>query len=409
MLKADLSGVIVIIKMGLSKKQQEFVTLAETGSNIFLTGKAGSGKTFIVKQLMARLNELNKKVIAIAPTGIAANNIGGQTIHSLFSINPHGITSFDTCAFLRGEKRRMLKAINVIFIDEISMLRPDILDGINWTLLKNGCGSLKDKQIIFIGDLKQLPSPINDNTKSVLYQTYDGENFFNAKCYNELNVIDIELDEVLRQSNEEFINNLNIIREGGRSEYFKQFVSIEPKGIILAPHNATVAKYNKDGLDKLDTFPKTFEAIVHGNIKAEDFNLETFLTLKPGCKIMYLVNSTNGSLVNGTLGTYIQKQTEGELLDFIQVKGVDYKIDIVEFTKKEYVLNEQTNTLELTELGKIKQIPIKLAYALSIHKSQGLTFEEVTVDLTRPCFAQGQMYVALSRVTGPEGLRIIIK
>ncbi|NII81702.1 MULTISPECIES: ATP-dependent RecD-like DNA helicase [unclassified Pedobacter] len=389
--------------MSLSTKQSDFLGAVLAGQNVFLTGKAGTGKTFVVKKAIEELRILGKKVVALAPTGIAANNVGGQTIHSMFNLNPFGVTSFENCNFLKGEKRRMLDAIDVLLIDEISMLRPDILDGINWTLLKNGCAPLSTKQVIFIGDLKQLPSPLDDNTRSVLYQTYDGEEFFNAKIYPKLNVTNIELDEVLRQSNPDFIEALNIIREGGKAEYFRKFVGTEPKGVILAPHNATVQKYNKLGIDAVNGDLFEYHAEITGNLKADDFNLETVVRVKNGCKIMYLVNSKNNDLVNGTIGTFVSHAG----CQYIRVGEVDHALNEVEFTKKEYVLNDAKDALELKVIGTIKQYPIKLAYALSIHKSQGLTFSEVTVDLTRPCFQRGQMYVALSRVTTPEGLRII--
>lgn len=389
--------------MDLSTKQSEFLDAVIAGNNVFLTGKAGTGKTFVVKHAMEQLRKLKKKVVALAPTGVAANNVGGQTIHSMFSLNPFGVMNFEACNFLRGEKRRLMEAIDVILIDEISMLRPDILDGINWTLLKNGCEGLHTKQVIFIGDLKQLPSPINDNTRSVLYQTYDGEEFFNAKIYPKLNVINIELDEVLRQSNPDFIEALNIIREGGKAEYFRKFVGTEPKGVILAPHNSTVDKYNKLGIDAVNGELFTFTAHITGNLKADDFNLQTVVKVKNGCKVMYLANSSGGELVNGSIGTFVSHND----CHYIRIGEVDHALNKVEFTKKEYVLNDKKDALELQVIGTIEQYPIKLAYALSIHKSQGLTFDEVTVDLVRPCFQKGQMYVALSRVTGPEGLRII--
>lgn len=390
--------------MDFSKNQHLFIDHLLKGDNIFLTGKAGTGKTTIVRESIRQLKQKGRKVIAIAPTGVAANNIGGQTIHSMFSINPYGVASFQTGNFLKGEKRRMLDSVDTIFIDEISMLRPDVLDAINWTLLKNGCDGLHTKQIIFIGDLKQLPSPLDDNTRSVLYRTYDGEEFFQAKVYSKLNVINIELDEVLRQSNEDFIHALNIIREGGKSEYFRRFVGTDPKGIILAPHNTTVDSYNRAGLAAINQPTFTFTAKITGNVKADDFNLPTIVNVKNGAKIMYLVNSTNGELINGTLGIFITHKD----CHYIRVGEIDYAITPVQFSKKEYVLNDDKNELELRELGSIEQMPIKLAYALSIHKAQGLTFDEVTIDLSRPCFQKGQMYVALSRVRTPEGLRIII-
>ena len=390
--------------MELSEKQQDFLKLIEKGHNVFLTGKAGTGKTFVVKKAIEILELQGKRIVAVAPTGIAATNVNGQTIHSLFGIRPFGIIDFESCNFLRSEKRRLLKSVDVIFIDEISMLRPDILDAMNWTLLKNGCGGLNEKQIIFIGDLKQLPVVLKDNDRAILYKDYDGEDFTFAKIYPKLNVVKIELDEVLRQNDVEFIENLNVIREGGKSDYFKQFLSSEPKGIILAPHNSTVTGYNTEGLNKINSEEFIFKAKIEGNVKFDDFQLESIVKVKQGAKIMYLINSKDAPIVNGTIGTFI---THNKCY-YIRVNDIDYVLNPVEMPKVEYVLNEKTNTLILKEIGKITQMPIKLAYALSIHKSQGLTFDEVTVDLKLKCFVPGQLYVALSRVTSPEGLRIII-
>lgn len=395
--------------MKLTSKQKIFLDAALNGDNIFLSGKAGTGKSTVVLKAIQELQKQGKKVAAIAPTGIASTNIGGQTMHSLFALNPYGVLSYKECNFIKTEKRRVLGLIDVLFIDEVSMLRPDHLDALNWTLMKNRCGSLKDKQVVFVGDFKQLPPVLNENTRSVLMRTYEGDRFYDSKIYPELNVTTIELDEVVRQQDSEFINALNNIRDGKKDEYFRKFVGTKPNdGVILAPHNETVSKYNMEGLSKINSEPFIFKASVtvsqYGKkIKPEDFDLESEVTVKNGAKIMYLVNSKVAPLVNGTIGIFASY--EGN--HYIQVDGIDYKLEKVEFTKLEYVLNEKGDDFELKEIAKIEQYPIRLAYALSIHKSQGLSFNEVTIDLERPCFQKEQLYVAISRVRSPEGLRIL--
>lgn len=388
----------------LTKRQQDFLSAINEGKNIFLTGKAGTGKSYIVKEAIDRLRESGKKFAAVAPTGIAANNIDGQTIHSLFQLNPYGVASFEDCNFLKSEKRDVLRNIEVVFIDEVSMLRPDVLDGMHWTLKKNGIDGLDKKQIIFIGDMMQLPPIVDDNTRSVLYETYDGDTFDFSKIYQKIKPETIELDEVLRQTNQEFIDNLNIVREGGKSEYFKKFIHTETSGVILAPYNATVEMYNKAGLESQIGEQLIFEADLQGNAKANDFHLEKTIKVKNGCKIMYLVNSKDNPLRNGTIGTFVSHSG----CHYIRVNDTDFALQRIELSKKNYVYNKWKDKIELVNVGSITQYPFKLAYAISIHKAQGLTFDDVTIDFRRPPFQKGQSYVALSRVRTPEGLRIIM-
>lgn len=392
--------------MQYSEKQSLFLDAIKRGHNIFLTGKAGTGKSFVVKQAMEILKKEKTKFIALAPTGIAAYNINGQTLHSMFGLSVNGMLDYKGCSFLRAKKRKVLQQAKVVFIDEISMLRPDVLDAVNWTLIKNGFKKgLAGKQVIFVGDMKQLPPPIDDNMKSMLLSKYNNYTFNHSEIYNKLSVEEIELDFVHRQSDPEFIENLNIVRDGGKSEYFKQFVSETPRGVVLAPHNSTVKKYNVEGLNAINSKKYKYEASISGKANAYDFNLEKTIEVKDGAKIMYLVNSVGNPLHNGTIGIF--EMVNGE--PFINVDGTRWILEQQEFTKKEYVFDEGLNELVLEEVGSIRQIPIKLAYALTIHKSQGLTFEEITLDLTKPCFAKGQLYTALSRVKSPEGLVIKIK
>lgn len=390
--------------MQYTLKQQYFLDAVVAGKNIFLTGKAGTGKSTVVKAAMKLLTDAGKKLIAAAPTGIAANNIDGQTIHSLFSIPPYGVQSFDTCTFVKDAKRKLLKKAETFFIDEVSMLRPDLFDAMHWTLRKNGLPGLNFKQIVLIGDLKQLPPILEDNTRTVMYERYQGETFDCAAIYKQLEIEVIELDEIVRQTDEEFIEALNVVREGGKSDYFRRFVTQQPGGIILAPHNSTVKEYNEAGLKAQPGEIHTFTANVSGELKPEEFNVEREIQVKHGCKIMYLVNSQDNPLRNGTLGTFVFKNDRY----FIRVNNTDFALHPYCWTKKIYVYDQVKDALELREVGSIEQMPIKLAYALSIHKAQGLTFDEVTVDLKRPCFQPGQMYVALSRVRTPEGLRLLI-
>lgn len=389
--------------MILTSKQKEFHEIVMSGRNVYLTGKAGTGKSFIIREVMAAFDEMKIKYVAVAPTGIAANNIEGQTIHSLFALTPFGVLDYEKTNFVNKGKREVLKAAKVIIIDEVSMMRPDVLDAMHFTLRKNGLDGLDKRQIIFVGDLKQLPPIIDDNMRSVLLQTYDGVHFFDALIYKRLNVHEIELSEVMRQSDPEFINALNVVRDGGKDQYFRKFVHTEAKGIVLAPHNSTVQSYNLAGLNAINGETFTFTAKVKGTVKPEDFNLENEIKVKNGCKIMYLINSRENPLRNGSLGVFSSHKG----CHFIRHENTDFSIEPVEVFKKEYVYNKSLDKLELIEKGSIIQMPIKLAYALSIHKSQGLTFDEITLDLRLPCFAKGQLYVGLSRVRTPEGLRII--
>jgi len=384
--------------------QQKFIDLIKAGKSVDLSGLAGTGKSFIVKEAIRILTEMGKNVAACAPTGIAATNIEGQTIHSLFKIPPFGIIDFQACNYLKENSRDVLKRIDVLFIDEKSMLRPDLLDGMHYTLKKNGLPGLDERQVIFVGDMAQLPPIYNDAEKVILRQHYDGETFVYANVYARLKPVKVELTEVMRQSDPEFIAALNETRAGRKTPYWAQFVHTETSGIVLAPHNFTVKMYNDQGLFAQPGETRTYVADISGKMKIDDVPFEAEINVKHGCKIMYLANSKDTPLCNGTLGTFIYEHDT----EFIRVGKLDYPIERCKVVKKEYVYDKANDRLKLEETGSIRQHPFKLAYALTIHKSQGLTFDDVTVDLRKPCFMNGQLYVALSRATGPKALRLIV-
>lgn len=386
----------------LSEGQEKFMDLIRQGKSVFLTGKAGSGKSFIVKKAMEELNSYSSGVVAVAPTGVAAQNIGGATIHSMFSLSIDGVLDYNKCRFIHPVKKRVLAKTKTIIIDEVSMLRPDILDAMNWTLIKNGMRALNQYQVIFVGDMGQLQPVVDDNMKSVLLQKYEDIYFQNSKIFNKIKPEPVELEKIHRQSDPDFIDSLNLVRDNIKAPYFKKFFADKPSGVVLAPHITTVKKYNEKGLEENPNPIITFKAIIKGKINSKDFNIDETIKVKDGCKIMYLVNQ--GSLVNGTIGIF--RERKGSY--FIDVKGTWFRLEYHSFEKKEYYFNEDKGKLMLRKVASIKQIPIKLAFALTIHKSQGLTFDDVTIDLTRKCFSDGQLYVALSRATGPEALKIIM-
>lgn len=403
--------------MGLTKKQKEFLELARQGKNIYLSGKAGTGKSTVIKKFV----EEGENIVCLGTSGVAAMNIKGQTLHSYFGLSFGKIFSEKEVKPIRNIGP--VEKAKTIVIDEVSMLRSDVLENVKHAMKKSKIDYL-EKQYIFVGDLAQLPPIVTPIEEYQLNEEYGGIEFHHSHFFKELGVVHIDLDEVVRQSDSEFVDNLNIIRNGGKSDYFKKFVSEEAKGIVLAPHNSTVEKYNEEGLSKIKGKVRTFFAKVKGNAKAEEFNVQDKLVVKEGAKIMYLVNDTQKKLVNGTLGTFCMAMKRvkksrpnfyssrapwddyyvNELVPCIKLEnGKTIHIEEYSFEKFKYNSN-----LEKEVTGSVKALPIRLAFALSIHKSQGLTFDEVTVDLTRPCFQKGQMYTALSRVKSPEGLRLIV-
>lgn len=403
----------------MSKQQEYFLEKAKEGHSIFLTGKAGTGKTFVLSQFTDWLKEKNKNFVIVAPTGIAAFNAGGVTIHHLFGLfvfrNGEINTKRNTYPFKKDsyfdsskndQRRSILKNADVIIVDEVSMLRPDVLDAMNWKLENSGLPTLNNKQIIFCGDLKQLPVIVASKKEhDALKLNYKDFYFNEAFIYKKINPLNINLETVYRQSDMDFIDNLNLLRENKPTDYFKRFVSDDKpikNSIILAPKNKTVNEYNVKGLISLEGELIEFNSDYFGDAKPSDFMVSDSIHLKNGAKIMYLVNEKG--LFNGSLGELVVKDDK---YYFKKNNGDLILLEKYKFRNYDYEFNEATQTINRVETGGIDQYPIKLAYAMSIHKCQGLTLELVTADL-RGYWQHEQMYVAISRVISPEGLKIII-
>lgn len=394
----------------LSEEQQHVVELALSGHNLFLYARGGCGKSVTINYIVSQLR--SNSCAVLGTTGVAASNIGGATFHSFFSIKPFGIATYEVYNWVNKDKRKMWDKTTTIIIDEVSMLRPDILDAANGTLIKNGCVPLTEKQIIFVGDLKQLqPILIGKEEIKIFGQNYQSKCFQEASIYKELNVQEVTLTKIFRQDDIEFKEQLDIIRNNNSNfltPYFRQFIQpTKNNGVVIASTNSVVDRYNEEGLRNIDEPLITFKGKTFGNFKEKDYNVSESISVKHGCKIMYLHNHPHYPLVNGTIGTFLWINNT----PYIEYKGVNYVLEKVEFEYREYQLvkNDIDNTekIKLITVSSIEQYAIRVAYALTFFKVQGMTLEEVTLDLRTPLFADNMLYVGLSRVTSPAGLCIL--
>ena len=412
----------------LAKVTADYVNT--TDRHIFLTGKAGTGKTTFLKHVVAHTH---KKVVVAAPTGIAAINAEGVTLHSLLQlpfgafiperiqpplINERVTTLFNLFANVRfnASKRNLIREIELLIIDEVSMLRADLLDCIDHMLRflrrrKNEAfGGL---QILFIGDLMQLPPVVKDSEWGLLSQYYNSSYFFEARALKDNPPIHVELDKVYRQQDEDFISILNRFRENKQSrediaflnQYYKpNHQSYAEKGYIhLTTHNRKAQDINQQRLADIPSPTVSFKAEIEGDYPEHLYPNDFELKLKEGSQVMFIKNDTSEDkrFFNGLIGTVSELG-----VSTIEVTCPDDEVIEVPLHKWEnqrYTLNKETNEIEQKLLGSFEQYPLRLAWAVTVHKSQGLTFEKAILDLAGS-FAQGQVYVALSRLTSLDGL-----
>ena len=393
--------------------------IEKTDRNLFITGKAGTGKTTFLHQIK---KESLKRMVIVAPTGVAAINAKGVTIHSFF-LMPFGPILPNQIANTSNQQRKfsktkidIIKSLDLVIIDEISMVRADLLDGIDQVLrrYKNRNKVFGGAQVLMIGDLQQLAPVVKPNEWSLLQQHYNTVYFFSSKAYQEANVVSIELKHIYRQKNEDFITILNEIRNDDLSEksakilnerYNPTFSPSKEEGYItLTTHNRRANLINDSELNKLKTKSCFFKAEVSGKFNENAFPNDENLALKIGSQVMFIKNdsSLEKRYYNGKIGviTDISKETvtvqcANEIDEIVAEKELWDNIN--------YSINEETKELKEDIVGSFKQIPLRLAWAITIHKSQGLTFDRAVID-AEASFAHGQTYVALSRCTSLEGL-----
>ena len=390
----------------------EFVE--HTGISTFLTGKAGTVKTTFLRTLK---EQSNKCSIIVAPTGVAAINAGGVTIHSFFQLpfspfipNTNIKNKFD----YSKEKRKIIRTLDLLIIDEISMVRADILDAIDSVLrrFREPQKPFGGVQLLMIGDLQQLTPVVTPEEEELLHNYYETPYFFSSKALRNINYVTIELTHVYRQQNKTFITLLNNIREGKVSEDDLQLLNkrynpnFRPKEgsdyIRLTTHNRMAESYNEEQLRNLSATAFTFTAKTEGNFPDYNFPTDFNLTLKVGAQVMFIRNDANGRYYNGRIGhvTYVNNEK-------IQVRcpGEEdvFEVEAETWENTKYTINEKTKQIEAEIQGTFKQYPLRLAWAITIHKSQGLTFEHAIID-AQASFASGQVYVALSRCKTLDGL-----
>lgn len=385
--------------------------LSIPSSVVFLTGGAGVGKTTLLNSFE---KESDKNMLKLATTGAAALLIGGSTVESALHIPPVvNDPVYDIKKIYRHEKITAISYSDIIVIDEASMLRPDKLDYIDYALRLNLDSEepFASKKIFLVGDLYQLPPVVS--TSNPLPAKYETPFFYSADVLNKVKFLTIELTKVHRQKDEIFIDALNAIRVGKTTkqhlDYLNQKVvdKCPEDAITLSPYNETVKRINNEKLSKIENDLFVITAEIDGKAKETDFIGEKELQLKVGARVMLIKNEVNGAYVNGSVGVITKIDPDGAITVILD-NGNTIDVNKEVWQKTETVYSNMKQRNEQKVVGTIRQYPIKLAWAISIHKSQGATYDKVHIDLGRGTFAPGQLYVALSRLRSYDGLSLAI-
>lgn len=404
--------------------QNALTLLKYTNQSVFLTGKAGTGKSTFLQYLT---QTTKKKYVILAPTGISAVNVGGQTLHSFFKLpfkpmlqdNPEvkSIRRLRALMKYTNEHVKLLKKLELIIIDEISMVRADMIDFIDW-LLRVYCGNYRQpfggKQLLLVGDVFQLEPVITSDMRDVLSHHYkNGQFFFNSKVFSQIPLIPIELTKVYRQKDPVFIEMLDRIRIGAptlhdlekiNSRYIGFTVVNDDFTMTLATRRDIVDNINYRKLETLHTLSHTYIGVIKGDFPENSLPTDLNLTLKIDAQVVFIKNDIERRWVNGTIGKVIDF---GEEIITIQIQdGTTHAVTREVWQNVKYEYDEDKQEVKEKVLGSFSQYPIKLAWALTIHKSQGLTFDNVIIDMGNGAFSGGQSYVALSRCRSLQGIKM---
>ena len=393
---------------------QAFNLLQNSSKHLFITGKAGSGKSTLLKYCV---DNCNKNIVVLAPTGIAALNVKGQTIHRFFNfpinVTPEQISNYK----ITPRVKRIYKLIDTIIIDEVSMLRADILDCIDVFLRIYGPQNNQPFggiQMVFIGDLYQLPPVISSQEQSAFYNRYQTPYFFSAEVFPQIKLTNIELTKIYRQKDSRFIDLLGRIRNNTATNedilVLNTRLNITPPQddfvISLATTNKLAEQINQKKLLEINDRSYISQAVIDGEFNKEYFPTTEILELKPGAQIMFLNNDTKKRWVNGSLGKIENIKLSDDKIRYLRIRLAENKkiVDVFPYTWEIYKYSIIGKEITSEVIGSFTQYPLRLAWAVTIHKSQGQTFDNVLIDIGNVTFANGQLYVALSRCTSLHGI-----